>query len=471
MNLEDVTAILRAHVDPGLRRSISSAAPSVQPGDVVRRREAGRAASSCSSSSAGPLPPVSSPWTDREQEYDVLRALGGHGLPVPGVLAIGVDERPFLVMERLPGAPPGRLAAEERRTLGRELGILLARLHALDPRKLGLAAAESPSEATLAQVRHYQRLYESARPAPVPLLGALLAWAERNCPQDGIAPAVLWGDPGAHNMLVADGQSRSPRPGAHARRIPARRPRRRGLELPWIVDPDDVVAGYEEVSGAIDRQRLTYFVALASATRSVMVVNGTAAWIDGDVSSPANAALGLELLALDLARGARAAGWGDLPPSDGQPPSYPLRSGSGRDGRGSAAGCSMYLAPTLEDRRLRQMTKRAAALLATTAGRIPPPPGSDPAAAEREAVAAEQAGGDAAIRNALLVDLAREIQRLEPLARLHGHPPPFGRRANLRKLRRARRRASRHAGPGPPGPRCSRRSSAPAPRRASGRSG
>ena len=103
-----------------------------------------------------------------------------------------------------------------------------------------------------------------------------------------------------------------------------------------------------------------------------MVVNGTAAWIDGDVSSPSNAALGLELLALDLARGARAAGWGDLPASDGLPPSYPLRP----DPAETAAGVGRWLlddlAPALEDRRLRQMTKRAAALLATTARRIPP---------------------------------------------------------------------------------------------------
>ena len=275
-------------------------------------------------------------------------------------------------------------------------------------------------------MRQYQRLYESARPAPVPLLGALLAWAERNCPQDEVAPAVLWGDPGAHNMLVADG---------HVSALLDWELTHVGDPLDdlgaavWSClgsfDPDDVVAGYEEVGGAVDRQRLSYFVALACATRSVMVVNGTAAWIDGDVSSPANAALGLELLALDLARGARAAGWGDLPASDGLPPTYPLRPDPAETAAGVGRWLLEDLAPALEDRRLRQMTKRAAALLATTAGRIPPPPASDPAAAERVAVAAERAGGgDAAIRRALLADLAREIERLEPLARLHGHPPP-----------------------------------------------
>ena len=425
MNVSDVEAILRAHVDPGFE------AVSVERGTVgnsqetwfVEAREADGRHVHLVLRRTAPAGVLS--WTDRGQEAHVLRALAGRGLPVPAVLATGVDERPFIVMERLPGAPPGRLSEDERRSLGRQLGTLLARLHGLDPGELGLSSSAPAAQATLAQVRQYQQLYESARAAPVPLLGALLAWAERNCPQDAVAPAVLWGDPGAHNLLVEDG--------------------RVSALLDWELthvgdplddlgaavwsclgsfDPDAVVAGYEEEAGPVDRQRLSYFVALACATRSVMVVNGTAAWIDGSVSAPANAALGLELLALDLARGARAAGWGDLPPSDGLPPSYPLRPDPAETAAGVGRWLRDDLAPALEDRRLRQMTKRAAALLETTAARIPPSRGPDPGAAEAEAVAAERAGGDAAIRAGLLADLAREVDRLEPLARLHGHPSP-----------------------------------------------
>ena len=240
-----------------------------------------------------------------------------------------------------------------------------------------------------------------------------------------------WGDPGAHNLLVSDG------------RISALL----DWELTHVGDPlddlgaavwsclgsfepEDVVAGYEEVAGPVDPKRLSYFLALASATRSVMVVNGTAAWIGGEVTSPANAALGLELLALDLARGARAAGWGDLPASDGRQPDYPLRPDPAETVAGVGRWLLDDLAPALEERRRRQMVKRAAALLATTANRISPAAGRDPAVAEREAVAAERAGGDPALRTALLADLAREIDRLEPIARLHGHPAPVRAPAN-----------------------------------------
>ena len=277
-------------------------------------------------------------WTDREQEYAVLRALAGRGLPVPGGARDRRDERPFLVMERLPGGPPARLSPEERRALGRELGTLLARLHALDPRELGLAdgrlvcrgdaRAGTPVPASSTSPRGRARCRSSARSSP---------GRSGTSQDDETPPAVLWGDPGAHNLLVADG------------RITAL--------LDWELthvgdplddlgaavwsclgsfDPDDVVAGYEEVAGPVDRQRLSYFVALACATRSVMVVNGTAAWIDGLVTAPANAALGLELLALDLARGARAAGWGDLPLPDGKPPDYPLRPDAAESARGVA---------------------------------------------------------------------------------------------------------------------------------------
>jgi aminoglycoside phosphotransferase (APT) family kinase protein len=364
-------------------------------------------------------------WTDREHEFVVLRGLAGRGLPIPAVLATGVAERPFLLMERLPGAPPGRRSAEERAALGRELGGWLARLHEVDPRELGLALPASATEATLEQVRHYERLYRSHRAAPVPLLGALLAWAECNVVDDGASPVVLWGDPGAHNLLVVDG---------HVSGILDWELTHVGHPLDdlgaavWSclgsLDAEDVVVGYEDVAGAVDRQQLGYYTALACMTRSVMVVNGAAAWIQGLARSPANAALGLELLALDLARGARAAGWGDLPPSDGLAPTYPLRPDPAETADGVGRWLLEDVVPALDDRRLRQMTKRAAALLAVTAARVPPSGGGDAASAEAEAVSAEQAGGDPVIRRSLLVDLARELDRLEPLARLHGHPAP-----------------------------------------------
>ena len=51
-------------------------------------------------------------------------------------------------------------------------------------------------------------------------------------------------------------------------------------------DGDALVAGYEAEAGPVDRETLDYFVALGSITRSVMMVNGVAAWVGGTATAP-----------------------------------------------------------------------------------------------------------------------------------------------------------------------------------------
>jgi aminoglycoside phosphotransferase (APT) family kinase protein len=427
MKIEDVTAILCEHFDEELeavtvsRAALGNAQETWfveargrrnEPRELVLRRSA----------AAGTLE-----WTDRAQEYSVLRALAQHGLPVPEAFGHGTLDRPYVLMERRAGTAPGRLSDEERGALARDLGRWLARLHRLEPRGLGLEAPTTAREATLDELRRWQDRYRAARPAPVPLLGALLAWAERNVPvDDGTRPVLLWGDPGPHNVLMVDGRINAlldwelSHVGHPLEDLGA---------AVWScfeqVEPNDVVAGYEAEAGVVDHATLEYFVALACATRSVMVLNGVRAWLDGRASAPSTAALGLDLLAFNLARGARAAGWGDLPPADGTQPELPLRPDAAESVAGVARWLIADLLPAEGDRRLRRMLKVAAALLEATANRVSPvPPSRDPAAAEEEAVRAELAGGDPALRAKLLADLAREWARLEPLTTLHGNRFP-----------------------------------------------
>jgi aminoglycoside phosphotransferase (APT) family kinase protein len=364
--------------------------------------------------------------TDRGWEGRVLGALSESGLPVPTVYGSGVLDRPYLLMERRPGVLVGWLDKAEQAALARELGGLLARLHALDPQDLGFESSGS-REATLVEVQRWRDLYSERRVAPVPLLGALFAWLETNVPDEAVASVLLWGDAGPHNILVSEGRVTALLDWELAH---IGHPLEDVGAAVWAclgrLDEDELVAGYEEQIGSrVDRATLDYFVAMACATRSAMLVNGVEAWIGGRASAPATAGLGLDLLALNLARGAAAAGWGELPPSDGQAPELPFRPSPAESVSGVARWLVAEVLPVADgDARLKRMVRAAAALLDSTALRIPSAPTRDLGAVEAQAVEAELGGGNVTIRATLLADLAREWTRLSPLTDLHGHLRP-----------------------------------------------
>lgn len=248
-------------------------------------------------------------YTDRAQEFATLRRVFDAGLPVPRVHWMEAEasglERPYFVMDRLPGGPPGREDEAGRACIARQLGARLAELHALGP------APVSAAEATAAEVRAWSRRAAEGLSAPSALLSALLAWLEANQPRlEG--PAVrCWGDPGPHNILVEEGRVTAlldwemTHDGHPLDDL--------GVAI-WsclgVLDPEQVVAGYERAAGApVDRDLLDYFEVLASVARSISIATGVAAYRAGAIEAPAVAGLGLELFTASLLRGAAAAGW------------------------------------------------------------------------------------------------------------------------------------------------------------------
>ena len=380
LDLAAATAVLREHVDPALE-AVAVERVSVGNSQETWLVEAtGADGSSAAYVLRRSVPAGVLAWTRREDEHRYLAALAGRGLPVPTVYGTGTLGRSYVLMGRLPGAVAGRLEPETATALSRELGGWLARLHALTPAELGLAADGSAREATLREIAAWQGRYEDARPGPVPLLGALLAWAERAVPDDGRAPALVWGDPGPHNALVDDG---------HVSGLLDWELAHLGHPLEdlgaavWAClgrfDAMALVAGYEAEAGPVDRSALDYYVALGSITRTVMMVNGLAAWRDGSATAPSIAGLGLDLVALSLARAARAAGWGELPPPDGRPPELPLWPDAGAAVAGLARWLAADVVPTATGRE-RRMARAAEALLLATANRIPARGGRRPRA-------------------------------------------------------------------------------------------
>ena len=227
--------------------------------------------------------------TDRRAEFELLGALAAHGFPVPRVhwLEEGPSalERPYFVMDRLPGGPLRRQTPEQRTALGRELGSWLARLHAADPAELApaLERPASAADATRAELGRWQAEYERSRPGPVPLLGALLAWLEVNVPEAEAPVRLLWADAGPHNLLVSEGRITGLLDWELAHLGDP-------LEdlgatvwacLPGTLERDDVLTDYEAQAGPVDRERLRYFEALACASRSVMLLAGVQAFLAG----------------------------------------------------------------------------------------------------------------------------------------------------------------------------------------------
>jgi aminoglycoside phosphotransferase (APT) family kinase protein len=368
-----LTELLRSRLDPGLRCTglrraesgnaqeiwfVEAAGPGHGEIELVLRISAGRG---------------SLAHTDREREAEVLRALADTGLPLPRVHwaegASGALGRPYLLMERLPGRPPGN----DDETVARQLGALLARLHALGTAKVPGDEGVDAAQATAAELAAWSRRHEESAAVSPPQLGPLFDRLAADPPdRAGVEATTLWGDPGPHNVLVEDRRITAmldwelwhrgdPLEDLGAALWATRGPAREGL-----------LAGYESVSGAVDRAALAWFEAMACATRSVMLLAGVEAFLE-DQPRPSAAALGHHLLVASLARAAELTGQGPAAPA---PDPAPRPRGPHRlrpDPPETVAGVADFLAaevlPTIEDRRLRRELKVGVALLRDAASR------------------------------------------------------------------------------------------------------
>lgn len=401
LTAEEATTVLRRHLDPDATCATVTRGPigngqetwfldvSAPSGDrhLVLRRTA----------AAGPLE-----WTDRQQEAAAMAAVAERGLPVPRVYwSLGDDSdlgAPYMVMDRAPGDPVSRATGDDRAALACDLAAQLARLHAAavpDPRGRDAATA------TCDEVRRWREHYEQHRAAPVPLVDGLLAWLEANVPHVADVPAVLvWGDAGAHNTLGTDRRVTALLDWelAHAGHPLEDLGAAVWMETDAGVPADVLVEAYADASGRpVDRDVLDWFVAMTCVTRSLMILVGAAAFVEGRTHAPTLAGLGLHLPGRHLLRAASLVGWpspGDEPvPPTGAPPDVLRPSGDEIDD-GIAAFLQDEVLPQVSDPRTRRGLKTSVALLRTAAVR----------ARDEATVAAVRA----AATDALLDDLRRD---------------------------------------------------------------
>lgn len=400
LTTDRLTPILREHVHPDLDVESVTRAPAgngqeiwlVQtsvadtPWPMVVRRSA----------EAGPLR-----HTDRVAEADVLQRLADTGLPVPRVYFAQPDaaelDRPYLVMERLPGRPLRPRTPAEAARVASQLGTLLGRLHTAKVSSPVDVRTEQATDATREQLRVWRRRYETYRPCPVPIVGALLAWLEVRVPEAQVVPTLLWGDAGPHNLLTHDGDVTA----------------MLDWELSHAGDPledlgaavwaclgeypaEDVVSAYESVVGHdAEQHRLRYYTVMCCVTRCIMQLAGVDAYVTGRTHEPNLAGLGLGLYTASLRRAAACADWPTVAESrrDTETPGtvdeLRLRPDVGEILAQVASFLDTDVVDSVTDRRVGRGVKTAVALLRT---------------------ADRRAGEDTTISN-------RSLRRLDQLAR------------------------------------------------------
>jgi aminoglycoside phosphotransferase (APT) family kinase protein len=120
---------------------------------------------------------------DVAREYRILSALGATAVPAPRVVALCRDDRvsdvPLVLMEHVDGivvddrAAGGALTPGRRRALGSTLVEALARVHAVDVERAGLASLASHAPYAERQLKRWRRQWQLSRTRELPAVDEL----------------------------------------------------------------------------------------------------------------------------------------------------------------------------------------------------------------------------------------------------------------------------------------------------------
>lgn len=152
---------------------------------------------------------------DMSREHRVMAALADCAVPVPEMVTLCEDASvlgaPFFVMHHAPGVPLRELAQlrkltdGQRRDLYDELVVVLATLHCLDPREIGLADFGQPKGFVERQVRRWTAQL-SATLEPTQAMRRLAGGLAATLPPDTGTGSVLHGDYRLDNCLAVEGR-------------------------------------------------------------------------------------------------------------------------------------------------------------------------------------------------------------------------------------------------------------------------
>jgi aminoglycoside phosphotransferase (APT) family kinase protein len=155
-----------------------------------------------------------------EREFRVMQALAGSAVPVPRMLALCEDEsvigRAFYVMECVEGrvlwdqSLPG-MSPVERGALYEEMNRVIAALHRVDFRALGLADYGKPGNYFERQIARWSKQYLASATQPIPAMDRLIQWLPTHIPdsaRDEAEVAIVHGDFRLDNLMFHPSEPR-----------------------------------------------------------------------------------------------------------------------------------------------------------------------------------------------------------------------------------------------------------------------
>jgi aminoglycoside phosphotransferase (APT) family kinase protein len=242
--------------------------------------------------------------SNNDLEFDLYTAIEGSGIPAPRVLWIDREgkaiDRPFYIMERLPGATYARTLAtspafaDARALITRQKAEILARIHSFDIARLpSLDRPPAVDAAAAHEIERWERTMRADTLEPQPVLELAFHWLKRHLPPPPERLVLVHGDYRTGNFLydrdagitgILDWEM------AHAG-DPIE-------DLGWVVikswrwagddrvgglcPRDEFIALYEEASGTkVDRDALKFWEVFSNVKFAIIFITGTRAIVQG----------------------------------------------------------------------------------------------------------------------------------------------------------------------------------------------
>ncbi|MEY3260996.1 MAG: hypothetical protein RLZZ620_47, partial [Pseudomonadota bacterium] len=147
-----------------------------------------------------------------EREYRVMSALASTAVPVPKMLALCEDESligtPFYLMSYLAGQvfhdqSLPQMSSIERGAIYDEMNRVLAAIHQLDYRQIGLESFGKPGNYFARQISRWSKQYLISETEPIEAMHRLIEWLPAHIP-DSEQSCIVHGDYRLDNMIFAN---------------------------------------------------------------------------------------------------------------------------------------------------------------------------------------------------------------------------------------------------------------------------